>query len=415
MTDTNNSENLVCTFCEKPQDQVKKLIAGPSVYICDECVIQCRDIITKISKKPALPKLDLPVPHDIKAYLDDYVIGQYEAKKILSVAVYNHYKRINQEGISQKVEVQKSNILMLGPTGTGKTLLAQSLAKMLEVPFCVVDATSLTEAGYVGDDTESILQNLLAMADNNVEQAERGIIYIDEIDKIARKGDGPGTSRDVSGEGVQQSLLKMIEGTKISVSPRGSKNKNKKSHSDEPTVQIDTSNILFICGGAFSGLEDLIQRRVGKKNIGFGAAANNNLKISENQNYFKFCTSADLALFGLIPEFIGRLPIVASLNQVTEDDLITILEQPKNALIKQYKKLFHMEGVELNFSDDALRAIAKKAIKRKSGARGLRSVIENAMLDIMYEVPFLDKIKSCTVTDKVFTETEGKPELAFSI
>lgn len=409
MTEKDNNKVLCCSFCLKDQKEVKKLIAGPSVYICNECVVHCRDIITKMSSKSDVPRLELPCPHKIKDYLDAYVIGQDHAKKVLSVAVYNHYKRLNENNDGQNVEIQKSNILLLGPTGTGKTLLAQSLAKMLQVPFTVIDATTLTEAGYVGEDTESILQNLLAMADNNIEKAQRGIIYIDEIDKIARRGEGPSSTRDVSGEGVQQSLLKMIEGTKMAVSPRGTK----KFNQSENTVHLDTSNILFICGGAFSGLESLIQRRTGKKQIGFGSEKTKAID-SDSGEFFHFVKAEDLIQFGLIPEFVGRLPVVAPLNQVSEKDLVTILEKPKNALVKQYQKLFAMEGVSLNFTEEALKAIARLAIKRKSGARGLRSVIETAMLDIMYQVPFLEGIRSCTITENVFSEKGGKPELVFN-
>lgn len=408
MTEKAKNSNLKCSFCQKTQREVRKLIAGPSVYICNECVVSCKNMVKKMAEGPKLPQLELPTPHDIKKFLDAYVIGQDDAKKVLSVAVYNHYKRLNQTGVAQKVEVQKSNILLLGPTGTGKTLLAQSLAKMLKVPFTVVDATTLTESGYVGEDTESILQSLLAMADNNVEQAQRGIIYIDEIDKISRKGEGPSQTRDVSGEGVQQSLLKMIEGTKMSITPRGTKKYNQ----PENTIEIDTSNILFVCGGAFAGVESIIQRRIGKKQIGYGSTST---KLADKNigEFLKHVEVADLVTFGLIPEFVGRLPVVATLNQVGEEDLIHILKRPKNALVKQYQKLFEMEGVALHFTEEALSAIAKQAIKRKSGARGLRSVIENHMLDIMYQVPFLEGIRACTITEKVFTEPDGKPELIF--
>ena len=408
MTEKAKNSNLKCSFCQKTQREVKKLIAGPSVYICNECVVSCKNMVKKMADAPKLPQLELPTPHEIKHFLDAYVIGQDDAKKVLSVAVYNHYKRLNQTSVAQKVEVQKSNILLIGPTGTGKTLLAQSLAKMLKVPFSVVDATTLTESGYVGEDTESILQSLLSMADNNVEQAQRGIIYIDEIDKIARKGEGPSQTRDVSGEGVQQSLLKMIEGTKMSITPRGTKKYNQ----PENSIELDTSNILFICGGAFSGLESIIQRRIGQKQIGYGSSTT---KLADKNvgEFLKHVEVADMVNFGLIPEFVGRLPVVATLNQVGEEDLIHILKRPKNALVKQYQKLFEMEGVALHFTEEALAAIAKQAIKRKSGARGLRSVIENHMLDIMYQVPFLEGIRACTITEKVFTQPDGKPELIF--
>jgi ATP-dependent Clp protease ATP-binding subunit ClpX len=415
-----HSGNLQCSFCGKSQREVKKLIAGPTVYICDECIHLCNDIIAEEqSERQQADQLQLPTPHEINDFLDCYVVGQEDAKKILSVAVYNHYKRINtktqnahssqgrHDARDAPVELSKSNVMLIGPTGTGKTLLAQSLARFLKVPFTVADATTLTEAGYVGEDVESIVQNLLAAADNDIERAEKGIVYLDEVDKIARKGEGPSVTRDVSGEGVQQGLLKLIEGTKANVTPRGAK----KYGQQEATVQVDTSNILFICGGAFVGLDQIIERRIGKKSIGFGADVKSK-KAQRLGETLRAVSTEDLIHFGLIPEFVGRLPVTATLNDMSEDDLVTILQQPKNALIKQYQKLFEMEGVKLAFTEGAMRAAAHHAIKRKSGARGLRAILENAMLDVMYEVPYLDGVTECLITEEVIT-TAAPPVLTF--
>ncbi len=399
----NKNINLSCSFCGKSQREVKKLIAGPTVYICDECIRLCNDIIAEEKMKDSAvgPKERVPPPTEIKAFLDEYVVGQEDAKKVLSVAVYNHYKRINLREHPDGIEIQKSNILMVGPTGTGKTLLAQSLARFLKVPFTVADATTLTEAGYVGEDVESIIQNLLAAADNDIERAQKGIVYVDEIDKVARKGDNPSATRDVSGEGVQQGLLKLLEGTKCSVAPRGSK----KYASSNENVQVDTSNILFVSGGAFVGLDQVIGRRVGHSGIGFDAEvqAKKKARVGEILSQVE---AEDLTKFGLIPEFVGRLPIIATLNDLNEDDLVTILTEPKNALVKQYKKLFALEGVKLSFTRSALEAIARDAIRRESGARGMRSILENQMLDIMYEVPFLPGVKECRITKEVIEKGE---------
>jgi ATP-dependent Clp protease ATP-binding subunit ClpX len=388
---------------------VKKLIAGPTVYICDECIHLCNDIIAEeAQERTQHEQIDLPPPKEIKEFLDRYVVGQDQAKKVLAVAVYNHYKRINSRGDNSGVELAKSNVLLVGPTGTGKTLLAQSLARFLKVPFTVADATTLTEAGYVGEDVESIIQNLLAAADNDIEKAERGIVYLDEIDKVARRGEGPSMTRDVSGEGVQQGLLKLVEGSKANVTPRGSK----KYGQQESTIQIDTSNILFICGGAFVGLEAIIERRIGKKSMGFGAEVRAGAKNRRLGDTLREVVTQDLIHFGLIPEFVGRLPVTATLSDMSEDDLITILTQPKNALVKQYQKLFALEGVKLSFTDGALRATSREAIQRKAGARGLRAILEQAMLDIMYEVPYLDGVVECVITEEVITKG-GAPLLTY--
>ncbi len=408
--------NLSCSFCGKSQREVRKLIAGPTVYICDECIKLCNDIIAEESEREeGRPQVSLPTPEEIKGFLDDYVIGQDQAKKVLAVAVYNHYKRIYSKkpakaratGRVEDVEIQKSNILLIGPTGSGKTLLAQSLARFLNVPFTIADATSLTEAGYVGEDVENIIQNLLHNADYDVEKAGRGIVYIDEIDKIARKSDGPSPTRDVGGEGVQQALLKIIEGTRANVTPRGGKKYNQQEY-----IQVDTSNILFIVGGAFTGLEVNIRRRIGVKGLGFGAEVGKRAEDHTIGELLTHVTTDDLVKFGMIPEFVGRLPVVATLFDLSEDDLVKILVEPKNALTKQYQRLFDLEKVKLSFTKEALRAIAREAMRRNAGARGLRSIMENAMLDIMYDVPFRDGVKECKITDGVILRGED-PVLTF--
>ncbi|MCT4612829.1 MAG: ATP-dependent Clp protease ATP-binding subunit ClpX [Clostridia bacterium] len=400
-------EHLTCSFCGKPQDHVRKLIAGPDVFICDECVLLCADIIEEefgsLENVEPLNLEELPLPGKIKETLDKYVIGQEKAKKVLAVAVYNHYKRIFKTEADDDVEIQKSNILLVGPTGTGKTLLAQTLARLLDVPFAIADATSLTQAGYVGEDVENILLRLIQAADYDIEKAEKGIIYIDEIDKLGKKGDNASITRDVAGEGVQQTLLKILEGTVAAVPPQGGR-----KHPHQEFIHLNTEKILFICGGAFGGIEELIKGRIGKKTLGFGADVSHNNGKNMGEVLGKV-ENEDLLKFGLIPEFIGRLPIVAPLEHLDEDALVRILKEPKNAITKQYKKLFNIDGVELEFTDDALEYTAEQAVKRKTGARGLRSILEGVMVDIMYQIPEVKNLEKCIVSAEVL-KGEADPE-----